>query len=267
MSKNLALWLILVLALSYGVFQSINPFLKPLFQSDIREEVKNPMNKLINDLDKQINKRETMNKKEIDSINTDIAKISPNNEEERLYIEYTKLILDFKAVDEASAAKLTIANNINYIEDAFTDETYKNSFLIEKYISSFEKRKKAIIEYNQAYLRNVERTLNKAEATIPTEMFEKFFKGIELNQTKADRMLNSGKNYYQVGIDLLKVMMYININHLFVFEDNIFYITDDEYLDKYNKLVEKLNFSLTSHLQAKEEYFSLLRQSLKRHSR
>ena len=83
MTKNLALWLILVLALSYGVFQSINPFLKPLFQSDIREEVKNPMNKLINDLDMQINKQETMSKKEINSINTDIAKISLNNEEER----------------------------------------------------------------------------------------------------------------------------------------------------------------------------------------
>ena len=171
MNKKLVLWFILVLALSYGVFQSINPFINPfikqLFQADIRDEVKNPMNQLMDDLDRQVNKRETMSKKEIESINTDIEKISPNNEEESLYLELTKLILDFKAVDDADAAKLTIANNINYIDDAFTDETYKNLVLIKKYISSFEKRKKAIIEYNQAYLTNVERTLNKAEAKLP----------------------------------------------------------------------------------------------------
>jgi hypothetical protein len=265
MNKKLVLWFILVLALSYGVFQSINPFINPfikqLFQADIRDEVKNPMNQLMDDLDRQVNKRETMSKKEIESINTDIEKISPNNEEESLYLELTKLILDFKAVDDADAAKLTIANNINYIDDAFTDETYKNLVLIKKYISSFEKRKKAIIEYNQAYLTNVERTLNKAEAKLPRKMFEEFFKGNELIHSKSNQMLNSGKNYYQVSIDFLKVIMYININSLFVVEDNIFYIEDDAYRDKFNKLVEKLNLSLTSYEKDKEEYFILLRQS------
>ena len=254
-----ALWFVLAFSFLSAMYKAIEPLL-PL---DISDESKKSFQTMINLTEKEQIKREALVKKDIDRLSIDIEKSNPTTEHDELFLLFAKLYKDFKDVDVEHSSKLNNVISKNNIDDALTIETYKSLALIEKYINSYEKTINASIEYNQSYRQNVDRMQKKAKTTLLKDYFESFNRGFIRTQTKALKMLNSAVDNQRASLDLLKVVKHININNFFIFENGNFYIQDDDYLDKFNRLVEKQNLMAVIHNKNFEEYNSYMKQTVK----